>query len=63
MLVEPYGGIQHSGVIGGVDLERGEMCSDAAPCVDREEMRGDRYGERCALFGVGRGAKLVEEDE
>ena len=56
LLVEAYGGVEDAGVIGGVDLERGEVGGDAAPGVDGEEVRGDGDGEGCAFFGVGGGA-------
>ncbi len=38
LLVEAYGGVEDSGVVGGVDLERGEVRGDAAPGVDGEEV-------------------------
>jgi len=63
VLVEAHGGVEDAGVVGGVDLERGEVGGDSGPGVEREEVGGDGYGEGCALFGVGGGAELVEQDE
>ncbi len=63
LLVEADGGVEHTGMVGRVDLERGEVGGDAAPGVDGEEVRGDGDGQRRAFFGVGGGAELVEQDE
>ena len=62
-LVEAYGGVEDAGVLGGVDLERGEVRGDAGPGVEVEEVFGDGDGEGCAFFGVGGGAEFVEQDE
>ena len=56
LLVEADGGVEDAGVVGGVDLERGEVGGDAAPGVEVEEVGCDGYGEGCAFFGVGGGA-------
>ncbi len=63
LLVEAYGGVEDSGVVGGIDLERGEVGGDDAPGVEGEEVGGDSDGEGCAFFGVSGGAEFVEEDE
>ena len=61
--IEADGGVEDSGVLGGVDLERGEVGGDAGPGVEREEVFGDGDGEGGTFFGVGGGAELVEQDE
>ena len=63
LLVEPYRGVQDASVVGGVDLERGEVRGDAAPGVEAEEVRRDGYREGCAFFGIGGGAQLIQQDE
>jgi hypothetical protein len=55
LLIKADSCVEDTGMIRGIDLKRGEMSGDAAPGVDSEEVRGDSYGQGCALFGVGRG--------
>ena len=50
-------------MVGGVDLERGEVCGDAAPGVEGEEVGCDGDGQSSALFGISGGAQFVEQNE
>ena len=50
-------------MLGGVDLERGEVCGDAGPGVELEEVLGDGDGEGGTFFRVGGGAEFVKQDE
>ncbi len=56
-------GVEHAVGVGGVNLERGVVGGDERPCARCEEVAGDGDGERRAFFGIGGGAKLVEQDE
>ena len=63
LLVEACGGVEHALRVGGVDLERGVVGGDKRPGARLEEVICDGDGERCALFGIGGGAKLIEQHE
>ena len=51
LLVEADSGVEDSGMIGGVDLERGEVRGDAAPRVEGEEVSRDGDCEGRAFLG------------
>ena len=61
--VETDGGVEDSGGVGGVDLERSVMRGNDSEAADGAEMAGDSDGESCAFFGIGGGAEFVEQDE
>ena len=61
--VDAGGGVEHAGGVGGVDLERSVVGGDERPGAGGEEVAGDGDGERGAFFGIGGGAKLVEQNQ
>ncbi len=62
-LVEADGGVEDSGGVGGVDLERGVVGGDDGERLAQAEVFGDGDGERGSLFGIGGRAEFVEQDE
>ena len=56
-------GVEHAGCVGRVNLERGVMGGDERPRAGGEKVAGNGDGQRRALFGIGGGAELVEQDQ
>src|SRR5258708_37273432 len=52
LLIESNGRVEDAGVVGGVDLEGGEVRSDAAPGIEPEEVSCHGHGQGRALFGA-----------
>ena len=62
-LVEADGGVEDTGRVGGVDLERGVVGGDDGEGTGAAEVFGNGHGKGGSLFGIGGRAELVEQDE
>ena len=56
-------GIQYAWRVGGIDLERGVVRGDQRPGARLQKVAGNGHGQRGAFFGIGGGAKLVEQNQ
>ncbi len=63
LLVEAYGCVENTGMIGGVDLERREVGRDTAPGIECQEVGRNGDGEGRSFFGVCGRTQFVEENE